>query len=42
MASNSTSLDPQKLPPIERAVYYHSLRVHLQIRNSMEEAIKWA
>ena len=24
-------LDPQKLPPIERAAYYHSLRVHCQV-----------
>ena len=31
VASNSASLDPQKLPPTERAAYYHSLRVHLQI-----------
>ena len=31
VASNSNSLDPQKLPPTERAAYYHSLRVHLQI-----------
>ena len=31
VASNSTSLDPQKLPPTERAAFYHSLRVYLQI-----------
>jgi len=31
MASNSMSLDPQKLPPTERAAYYHGVRVHLQI-----------
>ena len=31
VASNSTYLDPQKLPPTERAAYFHSLRVHLQI-----------
>ena len=31
VASNSTSLDPQNLPPTERATYYHSLRVYLQI-----------
>ena len=24
-------LDPQKLPPTERAAYFHSLRVHLQL-----------
>ena len=32
ITSNSTSLDPQKLPPTERAAYYHSLRVYLQIQ----------
>ena len=33
VASNSISLDldPQKLPPTERAAFYHSLRVYLQI-----------
>ena len=31
VASNSTYLDLQKLPPTERAAYFHSLRVHLQI-----------
>ena len=31
VASNSTYLDPQKLPPTERTAYFHSLRVHLQI-----------
>ena len=31
VASNINSLDPQKLPSTERAAYYHSLRVHLQI-----------
>jgi len=31
VASNSMSLDPQKLPPTERAAYYHDLRIHLQI-----------
>ena len=25
------TLEPEKLPPSERASYYHSLRVHLQI-----------
>lgn len=24
-------LDPAKLPPTERAAYYHGLRVHLQV-----------
>jgi len=31
VASNSMSLDPQKLPPTERAAYFHGLRAHLQI-----------
>ena len=31
VASNGTYLDPQKLQPTERAAYFHSLRVHLQI-----------
>ena len=25
------NIDPQKLPPTERAAHYHSLRVHLQV-----------
>lgn len=31
VSSSKSSLDPQKLPPTERAAYFHSLRVHLQI-----------
>lgn len=31
MVSSSKSLDPQKLPPTERAAHFHSLRVHLQV-----------
>ena len=31
VASSRTSIDPQKLPPTERAAYFHSLRVHLQV-----------
>ncbi len=31
VTSSKSGLDPQKLPPTERAGYYHSLRVHLQI-----------
>ena len=27
----SKAIDPQKLPPTERAAYFHSVRVHLQI-----------
>jgi len=29
--SRKSGLDPQKLPPTERAGYYHSLSVYLQI-----------
>ena len=31
VSSSKTSVDPQKLPPTERAAHYHSLRVHLQV-----------
>ncbi len=31
VTSSKSPLDPQKLPPTERAAYFHSLRVHLQI-----------
>ena len=31
MVSSSKEIDPQKLPPTERAAHYHSLRVHLQV-----------
>ena len=31
MASSSKAIDPQKLPPTERAAHFHSLRVHLQV-----------
>lgn len=30
-ATSRTTLKPQNLPPTERAAYYHSLRVHLQV-----------
>ena len=30
VTASKSSLDPRKLPPTERAAYYHSLRVHLQ------------
>ena len=30
-ATSNTTLKPQNLPPSERAAYYHSLRVHLQV-----------
>lgn len=31
MAANSTKLIPSKLPPTERAAWFHSLRVYLQV-----------
>ncbi len=32
MASSSKAIDPQKLPPTERAAHFHGLRgVHLQV-----------
>ena len=31
VSTSKTSIDPQKLPPTERAAYFHSLRVHLQV-----------
>ena len=31
VSSSKASLDPQKLPPTERAAHFHSLRVHLQV-----------
>ena len=31
VSSSKAPLDPQKLPSIERAAHYHSLRVHLQV-----------
>lgn len=31
ISSGKASLDPQKLPPTERAAHYHSLWVHLQV-----------
>ena len=30
-AKYKTATKPQSLPPTERATYYHSLRVHLQV-----------
>ena len=30
-AKSKTAIKPQSLPPTERATYYHSLRVHLQV-----------
>ena len=31
MVSSNEAIDPQKLPPRERAAHFHSLRVHLQL-----------
>lgn len=31
VSSSRTSIEPQKLPPSERAAFFHSLRVHLQV-----------
>ena len=31
MVSSSKEIDPQKLPPTERAAHYHSLRAYLQV-----------
>ena len=31
MISKCFQLQPEKLPPTERAAYYHSLRVHVQV-----------
>ena len=37
MISSNKAIDPQKLPPTERAAHFHSLRVHLQVM-PLEEA----
>ena len=31
MAASSTKISPSKLPPTDRAAYFHSLRVYLQV-----------
>ncbi len=31
VSSSRTAIEPQKLPPTERAAFFHSLRVHLQV-----------
>ena len=47
VSSSKASLDPQKLPPTERAAHYHSLRVHLQViiwkelSNNILDPKKW-
>ena len=34
--ASCSKVETQKLPPINRAAYYHALRVHLQIRTWSE------
>ena len=36
MVASCSKVETQKLPPINRAAYYHALRVHLQIRTWSE------
>ena len=31
MVATRTEVEPENLPPTERATYYHALRVHLQV-----------
>ena len=40
MASGSTSVKPESLPPSERAAYFHALRVYLQVQewNTLQES----
>ena len=35
MASSSSKVLPEKLPPTDRAIVYHTWRVHLQVRNKL-------
>ena len=39
MIASQTLLNSQKLPPTERAAYYHSLQVHLQVMMWMKLSI---
>ena len=32
LATNTIKVDPQRLPPTERAAYFHSLCIHFQVR----------
>ena len=47
MMAKSNKVVPQRLPPMERAAHYHSLRVHLQVvrwtvlSNDMLQANEW-
>ena len=36
MVAHCNKIEPERLPPTERAAYYHSLRVHLQIVQWLE------
>ena len=31
MVAKGSAIEPQRLPPTERAAYFHSLHVHLQV-----------
>ena len=47
LSQSKTTIEPQKLPPTERAAYYHALRVHLQLTiwshlsNDILDAKQW-
>lgn len=47
VSTSKSTIEPQKLPPTERAAYYHALRVHLQITlwrqlsNNSLDATEW-
>lgn len=47
LSQSKTTIEPQKLPPTERAAYYHALRVHLQLSiwsnlsNDILDAKQW-
>ena len=32
VATSTSKIEPQRLPPTERAAYFHCLRVHYQVR----------
>ena len=40
MVSSATTVDPAKLPPTERAAYFHAHRVHLQVAQWMTLNLK--
>ena len=47
LIANNKTIQPERLPPTERAAYHHSLRVHLQVMrwihldNSKLNALEW-